>query len=39
MQRFNLKCSEETGILGVHECIIAERNLLVRSSYHGLVIP
>ena len=39
MQRFNLKCSEETGILGVHECISAERNLLVRSSYHGLVIP
>ena len=39
MQLFNLKCSEETGILAVHECISADRNLRVRSSYHGLVIP
>ena len=38
-QLFNLKCSEETGILAVYECISADRNLRVRSSYHGLVIP
>ena len=37
MQRFNLKCSEETGIFAVHECISAERNLRVRLSYHGLL--
>ena len=30
MQLFNLKCSEETGILAVHECISADRNLHVR---------
>ena len=39
MQLFNLKCSEETGILAVHECINPERTLHVRLSYHGLVIP
>ena len=35
---FNFKCYEETGILAVHECISANRNLHVRLSYHGLVI-
>ena len=35
----NLKCSEETGILAVRKCISANRNLHVRLSYHGLVIP
>ena len=34
MQLFNLKCNEETGILAVHECIIADRNLQV---YHIMV--
>ena len=37
MQLFNLKCNEETGILAVHECISADRNLHVRLSHHGLV--
>ena len=36
---FNLKCNEETGILAVDECISADRNLHVRLSYHGLVLP
>ena len=36
---FNLKCNEETGILAVHECISADRNLHVCLSYHDLVIP
>ena len=36
---FNLKCNEETDILPFHECISADRNLHVRLSYHGLVIP
>ena len=35
---FNLICNEETGILAVHECFSADRNLHVRFSYHGLVI-
>ena len=35
---FNLKCNEETGILAVHECISADRNLHVRFSYHDLII-
>ena len=35
---FNLKCNEETGILAVHECVSADRNLHVCQSYHGLVI-
>ena len=39
VQHFNLKCNEETGILAAHECIIADRNLHVRLSHHGLVIP
>ena len=30
---------QETDILAVHECISADRNLRVRLSYHGLVIP
>ena len=34
-QLCNLKCNEETGILSVHECISAEKNLHV----HDLVIP
>ena len=38
-QIFNLKCNEETAILVVHECITVDRNLHVRLSYHGLVIP
>ena len=38
-QLFRLKGSEETGILAVHECISADRNLHLRLSYHGLVIP
>ena len=38
MQLFNLKCNEEIGIIAVHECISADRNLHVRLSY-GLVIP
>ena len=37
-QIFNLKCNEQTGILAVHECISAEKNLHVRLSYHYLVI-
>ena len=36
---FNLKCNEETDTLPFHECISADRNLHVRLSYHGLVIP
>ena len=36
---FNLKCNEETGILAVHKCICADRNLHVCLSYRGLVIP
>ena len=39
MQLFNLKCSEETGILAVHEYISAERNLDACLSYHGLIKP
>ena len=39
MQLFNLKCNEETGILAVHESISVDKNLHVRLSYHGLVIP
>ena len=39
VQFFNLKCNEETGILAAHECISVDRNLHVRLSYHGLVIP
>ena len=39
MQLFNLKRTEETGILAVNECISADRNLHVPLSYHGLVIP
>ena len=35
---FNLICNEETGVLAVHECFSADRNLHVRFSYHGLVI-
>ena len=38
-QLCNLKCNEETGILAVHECISAEKNLHVRLSYHDSVIP
>ena len=30
VQLFNLKCNEESGILAVHECIDADRNLHVR---------
>ena len=36
--QFHLKCNEETGILAVHECISADRNLHVLLSYHGLAI-
>ena len=39
LQLSNLKCNEETGILTVHECISGDRNLHIRLSYHGLVIP
>ena len=39
MQLFNLTCSEETGILALHKCISADRNLHVRLSYRGFVIP
>ena len=39
VQLFNLRYNEETGILAVHECIRADRNLHVYLSYHGLVIP
>ena len=39
VQFFNLKCNEETGILAAYECISVDRNLHVRLSYHGLVIP
>ena len=39
VQFFDLKFNEETGILAVHECISADRNLPVRLSYQGLVIP
>ena len=35
---FSLKCNEETGILAVHECISACRNLHVRLSHRGLFI-
>ena len=39
VQLCSLKCNEETGIVAVHECISVDRNLHVRLSYHGLVIP
>ena len=39
MLHFNLKCNEKTGILAVHQCIGADRNLRVCLSYQGLVIP
>ena len=42
VQLSNLKCNEETGILAVHECISADRNLQVRLSYlsyHDLDLP
>ena len=39
VQLFNLKCNEGTGILAVHKCIGAGRNLHVRLSYRDLVIP
>ena len=39
MLHFNLKCNEETGILAVDEYISADRNLHVRLSYYGLVLP
>ena len=35
---FNLKCNEESGLLAVHECTSADRNLHDFFSYHGLVI-
>ena len=38
MQLLNLKYREETGILAVHECIRAEKNLHVCLTYHGLVL-
>ena len=39
VQLFNLRCNEETGIPAVHECTSVDRNLYIRLSYHGLVIP
>ena len=39
VQHFNSKCNKETGILAVHKCISANRNIHVRLSYHCLVIP
>ena len=37
VQLFDLKINEETGVPAVHEN--TDRNLHVRLSYHGLVIP
>ena len=36
VQLFSLECNEETGILAVHKCISADRNLRVR-LYHVMV--
>ena len=36
MQLFSLECNEETGILALHKCISADRNLHVR-LYHVMV--
>ena len=33
VQLFNLECNEETGILAVHKCISADRNLHIHLHY------
>ena len=36
---FNLKCNEESVFFAIHEFISTDKDLHVRLSHHGLVIP